>query len=51
MCSLPLWNKALAVEAATGAGGIDTSVVSTCINPNSDMAAFIFKQVSLYENP
>ena len=42
--SLPLWNKALAVEAATGAGGIDTGVVSTCINPNSDMAGFIFKQ-------
>jgi hypothetical protein len=44
LCSIPLWNKALAVEAATGAGGIDTGVVSTCINPNSDMAGFIFKQ-------
>jgi hypothetical protein len=42
--SLPLWNKALAVEAATGTGGIDTGVVTSCINPNSDMAGFIFKQ-------
>ena len=29
--------------AASGSGGIDTSVATACINPNSDMAAFLFK--------
>jgi hypothetical protein len=41
--SLPLWNKALTAEAATGSGDIDKAVVTECINPNSDMAAFLFK--------
>ena len=41
--SLPLWNKHLATNAALGKGGIDTSVVTECINPNSDMAGYIFK--------
>ena len=41
--SLPLWNKALAAGAASGAGGIDAAVATACVNPNSDMAAFIFK--------
>jgi hypothetical protein len=41
--SLPLWNKALAENAALGKGGIDTGVVSECVNPNQDMAAYIFK--------
>ncbi len=49
--SLPLWNKALASEAASGAGGIDTSVQTACINPNSDMAEFLFKTSTRTNSP
>ena len=41
--SLPLWNKHLGENAALAKGGIDTGVVSECVNPNQDMAAYIFK--------
>ena len=42
--SLPLWNKHLGENGASGKGGLDNSVVSECINPNQAMAAYIFEE-------
>jgi len=41
--SLPLWNAALKHESMTAEGSIVTGAHTACINPNFDMAKFIFK--------